>query len=502
VSLMLPVGDGVSIRAVAVVCFEIDLRACGSFSLFFTEIPGKHTEADSSAAKQLDSPDQLLSRKKPGLSLETKIDLEKRKRNDLINEHNRLKFAVKEKEARLKTLQKTLQTMDAQPAASNTEDACRQRIRQLENNLDKMKVKITEAREIQTAYGHIRENLQQEVRDIYGVLEQREQAVAVGQAKLDKASKQSQTAAAATGCTLGRVLQMECETMGKKREMDLELCVLSAEEKELKRQMETLGQLSTQRLREQYYDQQCYDVCGASRSDMKLMEDMEALREALGCADVQELVSKVVSQQATQQDLLSEVTRCEELTRQEDAALTQLHLQHAELKFSSKPAASRFDGLKGEMEAELNQEVFRVRRLHGALQQSQDLLATVERGVNNLYFRMSCVPVQELSSASCTESLDKVKDISNRLPTLLQRASQHKAEISGLDQERVHSLLEQLNRMESRNVKRPSTPIHSPEVSDDEDECCPSRDEIKSNSMRLVESEQSKSSSRRGKRKQ
>ncbi|KAJ4931371.1 hypothetical protein JOQ06_025668 [Pogonophryne albipinna] len=456
---------------------------------------GKHTEADSSAAKQLDSPDQLLSRKKPGLSLETKIDLEKRKRNYLINEHNRLKFAVKEKEARLKTLQKTLQTMDAQPAASNTEDACRQRIRQLENNLDKMKVKIIEAREIQTAYEHIRENLQQEVRDIYGVLEQKEQAVAVGQTKLDKASKQSQTAAAAAGCTLGRVLQMECETMGKKREMDLELCELSAEEKELKRQMETLGQLGTQRLREQ----QRYDVCGASRSDMKLMEDMEALREALGCADVQELVSKVVSQQATQQLLLSEVTRCEELTRQEDAALTQLHLQHAELKFSSKPAASRFDGLKGEMEAKLNQEMFRVRRLHGALQKSQDLLATVERGVNNLYFRMSCLPVQELSSASCAESLDKVKDISNRLPTLLQRASQHKAEISGLDQERVHSLLEQLNQMESRNVKRPSTPIHSPEVSDDEDECCPSRVEIKSSSMRLVESEQNKS---RGKRKQ
>ncbi|KAI4812029.1 hypothetical protein KUCAC02_014885 [Chaenocephalus aceratus] len=444
--------------------------------------PRKHTEADSSAAKQLDSPDNFYQQKSLGLSLETKIVREKGKINVLINEHNRLSFAVKEKEARLKTLQKTLQTMDAQPADSNTEDACMQRIHQLENNLAKMKVKITEAREIQTAYGHIREKLQQEVRDIYAVVEQKKQAVAVGQTKLDKASKQSQTAAAAAGCTLGRVLQMECETMGKKREMDLELCELSAEEKELKRQMETLGQLGTQRLREQ----QRYDVCGASRSDMKLMEDMEALREALGCADVQELVSKVVSQQATQQFLLSEVTRCEELTQQEDAALTQLHLQHAELKFSSKPAASRFDGLKREMEAELNQEVFRVRRLHGALQQSQDLLATVERGVNNLYFRMSCVPVQELSSASCVESLDKVKDISNRLPTLLQRASQHKAEISGLDQERVYSLLEQLNQMESRNVKD-HAPLYTP------------RDEIKSNSMRLVKSEQNKS---RGKRKQ
>ncbi|KAK5862863.1 hypothetical protein PBY51_018218 [Eleginops maclovinus] len=235
---------------------------------------------------------------------------------------------------------------------------------------------------------------------------------------------------------------------------------------------------------------------------MKLGEDLEALRESLGCADVQELVSKVVSQQATTQQLLSEVSRSEELTRQEEGALTKLQLQHAELKFSSKPAATRFDELKGEMEAELNQEGIRIRCLHAQLQQSQDLLANVERGVNNIYFRMSSVPVQDLPSASCTETLDKVRDISNRLPTLLQKASQNKAEMSSQDQERVHSLLEQLNRMEIRNVKRPSTPIQSPELSDDEDECCPSREEMKISSMRLVESEQNRASSRRGKRKQ
>lgn len=34
-------------------------------------------------------------------------------------------------------------------------------------------------------------------------------------------------------------------------------------------------------------DHQCYDICGASQSDMELVEDMEALRETLGCADMQ-----------------------------------------------------------------------------------------------------------------------------------------------------------------------------------------------------------------------
>ncbi|XP_063735219.1 golgin subfamily A member 6-like protein 24 [Eleginops maclovinus] len=325
---------------------------------------GKCKEAEASAAKQLlDIHDQLPSRQKPDLSLEKKIEKEKQRQKILINEHNRLKLVVKQKEAKLKGLQKTLQTMDLQPTTYNSEDTCKQRIRQLENNIDKMQVKITKAREIQTAYEPIQENLEQEVRAMYGVVEQKEHAVAIGQAKMDKASKESETAAAAAGCTLGRMFQMEYETMGKKREMDLELCELSAEEKELKKQMETLGQLSLtgQRLREQDIqaeeeeeekeeeaaqslpatDQQCHDIRWASQADMKLGEDLEALRESLGCADVQELVSKVVSQQATTQQLLSEVSRSEELTRQEEGALTKLQLQHAELKFSSKPAATR-----------------------------------------------------------------------------------------------------------------------------------------------------------------
>ncbi len=40
------------------------------------------------------------------------------------------------------------------------------------------------------------------------------------------------------------MVQMEYETMQRKREMDSELYELSAEEKELKRQMETIGRLS------------------------------------------------------------------------------------------------------------------------------------------------------------------------------------------------------------------------------------------------------------------
>ncbi|GAA6218834.1 uncharacterized protein LOC122876738 isoform X2 [Lates japonicus] len=480
------------------------------------------TEAQDSAAKQvLDSQDKRTARQRPfsklGLPPEKIIEQEKQRRHLLINEHNKLTLAVKEKEAKLKELQETLRVMNLQPTTYSSEDALKQRIRQLENDREKMKMKITQAKKIQMAYRHILENLQEEVRGIKQVLDQKEHAVAVGQVEVDKATKMFQSAAAATDSSLGMMVQMEYETMEKRREMDSELCELSAEEKELKKKMEIFGCLSPtaqSRLEEAEIleeeeersapvkDHQCHDICGASESDMKVVEDMEALREALACADIQELVSKVLSQRATKEQLLTEITQYEDLIEHETKILADLELQFAELKFSEKPAVARFDKLKEQAQAKLNPEVKRVGRLQAELKQSQDLLDAVEQGINNLYFRMSCVPVEGLPSTKCTDSIDKLKDISARLPTLLQRAltQKRRSAVSGLDQENVYSVLEKFNTVELRNNKRPTTPTETPQLSDDEEECSPSRDEIKRSGMRLIESQQNKKSSR-GRRK-
>ncbi|XP_032373143.1 coiled-coil domain-containing protein 183 isoform X2 [Etheostoma spectabile] len=454
---------------------------------------------------------------KAGLPMEKRIEQEKRRSHVLINEHNRLLFAIKELETKLKELQESMKAKNLELTNCNSEDTCKQRIRQLENNLDKMKMKTTKAREIQKAYQHIQEHLQQEVCGMFKLLEQKQQAVAVGQAEVERAAQHFQSAATAADCTLGMVVQMEYEIAERKREMDIELCKLSAEEKELTRQIETLGLPSptvASRLKEQEIEEEAlpipdtehhgFDIYRASQPERELVEEMEALREALGCADVQELVNKVVSQRAIRQQLLTDVGQNEELVQQEAQTLAHLELQYTQLRFSAQPAATRLEEQKGAMLAELNEEMLRVERLQARLKQSQDTMEAIECGVDNLYFRMSCVAVEGLPTASCTESMDKLRDISARLPTLLHRASKHQPEISGLDQERVYSMLEQLNRMESRNIKTPSTQIHALQLNEDEDEeeCCPSREEIKSCSSRLIEAEQNKKLSRRAKKKE
>ncbi|XP_071338022.1 coiled-coil domain-containing protein 183-like [Trachinotus anak] len=463
-------------------------------------------------AQVLNSNDKCTPRRKPlsrlGHLLEKKLEQVKLRRYVLINEHNRLTLAVKGKEVKLKGLQESLKAMNLQPATYNNEDTLKQHMRQLENNREKMKMKNTEAKKIQVAYHHISENVQQEVRDMYQVLDQRECSVGFGQAKVDKATKLLQLAETAAGGTLGKMLQVEHDTMETRREIANELCELSAEVKWLKKQMEKFGRLSPRgqsRLRERetekeeahtVEDHQCYDTCDASGCDVKPDEDMEPLSEALGRANIQE-PDKVVTKQATKEHLVTEIAQYDEVIGQEVKILAGLELQYADLKFSEKPAATRFDKLRKQIRAKINLEVNCVERLQPTLKESQDLLDTVEQGVDNLYFRMSAV--EGFPGAKCTDRVDKLRDTSIPLQTLLQSVLMQKPEIRGLDQEGIYSLLEKFNTMEPGNNKKPATPTDTLQLSDDMEECTPTRDEIKRCSIRLIESQQSKKSSRRAK---
>ncbi|KAG7234984.1 hypothetical protein INR49_003466, partial [Caranx melampygus] len=235
----------------------------------------------------------------------------------------------------------------------------------------------------------------------------------------------------------GKLVEVEHATMEKKRAVEL------YEGMELKKEMEKL-------------DDQSYNTSAASECNMNLVEDMEPLKEALGYTDVQKLVNKVVFQRATKEQLTSEKTQCDEQIEEEAKVLADLDLQYTKVKFSEKAAATRCDELK-QTEAKLSQEMNRVERLQAALKESQDLLETVEQGVDNLYFRMSCVPMEGFPRAECSDCKEKLMEIKASLPTLLQIASKETADISGLDQDMFVSLLEKFCTMETRNNRRPTT---------------------------------------------
>nr|XP_040052558.1 myosin-14-like isoform X2 [Gasterosteus aculeatus aculeatus] len=362
-----------------------------------------------------------------------------------------------------------------------------------------MRMKVTGVKELQKTYQHIHDHLQQEVREMEQARGRKEHAVSTGRAEVERLSRQLQAEAAALESSQGRL----DELLRKKEEMKLDQ--LNAEERNLNRTPENQkgreidGDEEKEEGAHSFHvtDHQPCDVSGASQSDRKLVEDMEALREALGVCHVQEIGPRVASLWATKERLLAEVTRYQDEIRQGAKAFAELELQHTKLKFT--PSATRSDELRAEVKAEQDEKALRVQRLQADLKRSQALLDTAERGVNNLHFRMSCVPVEGLSSESPTDSMETLKDIRARLPMLLQRASEQEAD-SGLDQETVYTLCEQLNAMESRNAKALSIPTDASHLSGGEEDSAPSRAEIKRRSSRLIEAGRKKSS--RGRRKQ
>ncbi|XP_055743464.1 coiled-coil domain-containing protein 183-like [Salvelinus fontinalis] len=439
----------------------------------------RQAQAEYSAANEILENDQkaprggrTLSRSlpKPGLSMESIVEREKRRRCTLIEQHNGLQCSVRAKGSQLLEMEQAMKALELDSNADGDEQHYDQRVRELENSLEKMTIKITEAERIQKTYLRVCDHLHQEVREMPMALDQLQNSVVSGQTELGKVAHMSHTAVAAVDCTKVR--------RGTIREG-------LAEE--------------TAHIRAQ----QTAPVSTTPQSIFKLVEDIDALREALSCTDLQELETRLVSQKAIREQLHNQMTQCEEQVRQSMDTLAALELQYAQLKFSAGPSSDRFEQLKEEMQAELEQEEERCSHWKDKLGKAQSVLHGVEKGVNNLFFRMSCVQVKDSPrELGGLDVIEKLREIGARLPTLQTTASE-KTEENTADHEKVWSFLEQSTMMEPRNYKRASSPVYDSTSEDtfqfrsQEEDCSMSREEIKRRSIQLIEVHQPKKKAQR-----
>ncbi|XP_031685329.1 coiled-coil domain-containing protein 183 isoform X2 [Oncorhynchus kisutch] len=433
----------------------------------------RQAQAEYSAAKEILENDQkaphggrTLSRllSKPGLSMESIVEREKRRRCTLIEQHNGLQCSVRAKGSQLLEMEQAMKALELDSNTDGDEQHYDQRVRELENSLEKMTIKITEAERIQKTYLRVCDHLHREVREMPMALDQLQNSVVSGQTELGKVAHMSHTAVAAVDCTKVR--------RGTIRE--------------------GLAEESAHRA------QQTAPVSTTPQSIVKLVEDIDTLRDALSCTDLQELETRLVSQKAIREQLHNQMTQCEELVRQSMETFAALELQYAQLKFSAGPSSDRFERLKEEMQAELEQEEERCSHWQDKLGKAQSVLHGVEKGVNNLFFRMSCVQVKDSPrELGGLDAIEKLREIGARLPTLQTTASE-KTEENTADHEKVWSFLEQSTMMEPRNYKRASSPVYDSTSEDtfqfrgQEEDCSMSRDEIKRRSIQLIEVHQPK----------
>ncbi|KAJ8005901.1 hypothetical protein DPEC_G00122710 [Dallia pectoralis] len=465
----------------------------------------------------------------PGPSMKSIVEREKHRQFTMIKQLNGLQCSVRTKECQLLELDQTFKALELDSTPDEDEQHYDQRMRQLENSLEKMTIKITEAERILKTYLGVCDHLHWEVLQMPGSLDQLQNSVVGGQAELGKMAHLSHTADGALDCTKSQLVQMERQLMMERQKMEEVLNeTRRIQEKEVERELERerggggerQGSKS-QKLKEQgqrgnakeggaddtapVKAQQTVPVAITPQSTVTLVKDLDTLREALCCTNMQELETRLVSQKANREQLHERMARCEAQVRQNMNTLAALELQYAQLKFTTGPRSDRFERLKKELQTELEEE--KERRLWEAkLGRAQSMLSDVERGVNNLFFRMNCVPVKDSSvDLGRLDPIEKLTEVSVRLPTLLTTVSKKTEEYTA-EYEKVWTFLEQSTMMEPRNHKRASTPVHKSTSEDTFQFCSPEEDcslshEIKHRSILPIEANQPKNKAQKGTKK-
>nr|XP_029492808.1 uncharacterized protein LOC115111063 [Oncorhynchus nerka] len=206
------------------------------------------TQAEYHAAKEILENDQKApqgrctlgrSLPKPGPSKESVVEREKCRQCSLIEQHNRLWFAVRAKESQLLEMEPDMKVLELDSILDDDEQHYDQRVRQLENNLEKMTIKITEAERIQKTYLRVCDHLHREVCEMPMALDQLQNSVVGGQSELGKVAHMSYTAVAAVDCTKSQLVPVERQLMVERRMMEKELTERrGAKEKEVEGRLE------------------------------------------------------------------------------------------------------------------------------------------------------------------------------------------------------------------------------------------------------------------------
>ncbi|XP_076127481.1 coiled-coil domain-containing protein 183-like [Alosa pseudoharengus] len=485
-----------------------------------------------------------LPNTRPGL--QNIVEKQQRQLCTLIEQHNGLQYTLRLRKSQLLQMEQTMDSLELDNNPDGDERHYEQHVRQLENCLEKMSIKITEAANIHNTYLQVQEHLHREVREMPHVLEKLQSTVICGQTELSKVAQMSQAAVAAVESTKGMLVQLERQLMmehwqiekqlnNKLLEKEREVEARMDREKDTDRRISLAHQSATQP--------------NAQQSTLKIVKDMDDLKEALSCTELQELEGRLVSQRATRQQLHTQMTQCEELLAQQQEALVALELQYAQSKFNPGPSSERFEQMQAELCAELERETQRCQEWEEHLAKARAVMQGVEQGVNNLFYRITCLPATKVDkhntfapAESCTslekaedvaateaglDAVEKLQEMDSRLTSLpdveLEKSEEGGAsdkvsdsscplpvplkltfELSALQ---LWTFLVQSTMMEPRNCKQASCPTYNSNSEDtfqyrsQEDDYSLSRDEIKRCNKQLIEAHQPNKKANKGPKK-
>uniref|UniRef100_F6RG08 ODAD1 central coiled coil region domain-containing protein n=1 Tax=Ciona intestinalis TaxID=7719 RepID=F6RG08_CIOIN len=394
-----------------------------------------------------------------------------------------------------------------------------QHLRQLENRLDKARLKSQEAEHISKVYEKIKAHLQQESLTFHNQLDQQEEDILKTRQELLEVQSMYTDAQVARDDAKEELARHEDIVYRERKERETALTELKAQAEEKKAHAERVERrLQRAALQEQELGQEgSKPLLSEEEQEKKITSYEEAflrIKEATGVSGTQEVVARFKSQGDTQhhlEDLKKENQKQLQRLQEERVKLQQ---EYEEMKYSGEAKLSSGQRMLEEFEQHLQEQEQRRDEAADKLERASHVLVSVKAGVEHLADKLqhlkmmkSHVPTAHLSPSSDEYVLDLLSISEEKLLKLLEDLDGRELVdiLRQMEEEEFHSSIE--SKLPSYNVRIPLPATHKPDAyeeddeSGDDDAAAPTRGDLKRRSQQIIDSKMKKGRSRPRKKK-
>jgi len=409
---------------------------------------------------------------------------------------NTLRHEATQKERRLEELRKQLHELELeevhQEKNSGGGSAEMQKLRTLENRLDKATIKFNEAQHIGKTYKQIIRKLEQDRLHFDNNISDLEKTLAQRKEELVRVESMCVSACKARDETRKQLTAKEKEIAQARKQRDEEKTRLKALAEERRRQFEAMEK----RLRmasagvEQHSGEK--ETSDEAKEKLETYEDaMRRIRDATGATDVNEVVQRFLTQDDTQDHLKQLQKDNTELLHKLRQEHQKLQKQFEALKYSGEARNTGNQRMLSEFEAHLRDVEKRANKSQVSTERATKVLVALSAGVEALYEKLGSIKPVQFRAASNVQ--DKLTEAQLRLKKLYEELESRKSELpGGLEAESIPYVLPEHNT----RVPLDQTGSDDDSDSDDDDEFI-SRDAMKQKAQAIYDAKASKKKRRR-----
>ncbi|KAK2155197.1 hypothetical protein LSH36_246g02041 [Paralvinella palmiformis] len=480
----------------------------------------QNKELRKAAAAKLAADEQVVSkgledlpterkslRNKPGSVAIVKMD---EKVRDRINILNLLRYETVKKQKRVEELKTQYEQVEKETEAAVETDAGEseeaQKIRDLENRLDKANLKCKEAEHIRKTYEQIKAKLEQEHSTFEITLNELEQDIK--KCKEDKKNLETMRndAIIARDAAKEELAKMEKQVYEDRRKREIELTEIRKEAEEKKAQNERIERrIATQRTGslEDINQDQGRGQAGEDEQQ-KIMEYeswFQQIKEATGVSGIQEVVLRFENQENTRGRLESLKKDNERTIERLKEEKEKLQAEYEEMKYSGEAKLSSGQRLLEEFEEHCREEEKRLADAQERYKRASGILIHIRSGVEHLSEKLKAqkVPSSQVQKAKVSPSsdeyvLDQLATCEEKLLKLLEELESSAKSvdeiIKQMEAEEFHHAIEP--KLPNYNMRIPLPSQVKDNVYDDDQESgdeedIPTRTAIKMQSQQLLD---------------